>query len=107
MECPLGSRRHRPSATSGETTVFAALHREHARGIYNLALRLLHHRQDAEDVTQEVLLKLFCSSPGAELANTRAWAYRVTFNACYDQLRHAARRRGPGLEGDDELMTGA
>ena len=57
---------HPPNATSAQSTVFAALHREHARGIYNLALRLLRHHQDAEDVTQEVLLKLFLHCPAHE-----------------------------------------
>ena len=95
---------HPPSATSAQSIVFAALHREHARGIYNLALRLLHHREDAEDVTQEVLLKLYLHCPGQETANTRAWAYRVTYNACCDQLRRDSRR-GTALELDDELTA--
>jgi RNA polymerase sigma factor (sigma-70 family) len=97
---------HPPNATSAQSTVFAALHREHARGIYNLALRLLRHHQDAEDVTQEVLLKLFLHCPARETDNTRAWAYRVTYNACCDQLRRDSRR-GPALELDDELTPAA
>ncbi len=94
---------HPPSAASA---VFAALHREHARGIYNLALRLLRHHQDAEDVTQEVLLKLFLHCPAEKTADTRAWAYRVTYNACCDQLRRDSRR-GPALQLDDELTPAA
>jgi RNA polymerase sigma-70 factor, ECF subfamily len=74
---------------------FAALHAEHASGIYSLALRLLGNREDAQDVTQDVLLKAFqrIGRPG-ELKQ-RAWLYRVTVNACYDQLR--ARKRRPSV----------
>lgn len=97
---------HTPSPISAQPTVFAALHRGQARGIYNLALRLLRHHQDAEDVTQEVLLKLFLQGPGQESASTRAWAYRVTYNACCDQLRRD-RRRGTALQLDEELAPAA
>jgi RNA polymerase sigma-70 factor (ECF subfamily) len=74
---------------------FAALHAEHASGIYSLALRLLGNREDAQDVCQDVLLKAFkrLGKPG-EL-NQRAWLYRVTVNASYDLLR--ARRRKPSV----------
>ena len=80
---------------------FAALHREHASGIFNLALRLLGNREDAQDVSQEVLIKAYekLADPG-EL-NQRAWLYRVTVNACYDHLR--ARKRKPAVPWDPEL----
>ena len=80
---------------------FAALHQEHASGVFNLALRLLGNREDAQDVSQEVLLKAYekLADPG-EL-NQRAWLYRVTVNACYDHLR--ARKRKPAVPWDPEL----
>ncbi len=80
---------------------FAELHSEHASGIYNLALRLLGNREDAQDVSQDVLLKAFerLGKPG-EL-NQRAWLYRVTVNACYDHLR--ARKRRPAVPWQPEL----
>ena len=80
---------------SARREAFAALHREHASGVYSLALRLLGNREDAQDVSQDVLLKAYekLAEPG-EL-NQRAWLYRVTVNACYDQLR--ARKRKPAV----------
>jgi len=80
---------------------FAALHKEHASGVFNLALRLLGNREDAQDVSQDVLLKAYekLGDPG-EL-NQRAWLYRVTVNACYDHLR--ARKRKPAVPWDPEL----
>ena len=61
--------------------------------MYNLALRLVGNREEAQDISQDVLLKAFerLGEPG-EL-NRRAWLYRVTVNACYDHLR--SRRRRP------------
>jgi len=80
---------------------FAALHREHASGVFNLALRMLGNREDAQDVSQDVLVKAYekLADPG-EL-NQRAWLYRVTVNACYDQMR--ARKRKPAVPWDPEL----
>ncbi len=80
---------------------FAALHREHASGVFNLALRMLGNREDAQDVSQDVLLKAYekLGDPG-EL-NQRAWLHRVTVNACYDHLR--ARKRKPAVPWDPEL----
>jgi RNA polymerase sigma-70 factor (ECF subfamily) len=82
-----GRRKH-----AAQHAAFADLHREHAVGIYNLAIRLVGDREDARDITQEVLLKAFerLGKPG-EL-NQRAWLYRVTVNACYDHLRAQSRR---------------
>ncbi len=75
---------------------FVDLHRDHATGVFNLALQLVGHREDARDITQEVLLKAFeqLARPGP--FNARAWLYRVTVNACFDHLR--ARRRKPVID---------
>jgi RNA polymerase sigma factor (sigma-70 family) len=95
-----------PSADSVRTDrAFAALHREHALGIYNLALHLLRQRQDAEDVTQEVLLKIFLHGRRGDASATPPWVYRVTYNACCDRLRREGRRRTTTLEFGDELIA--
>lgn len=88
-------RRGQKSEASARREAFAALHEEHASGVYNLALRLLGNREDAQDISQDVLLKAFkrLGKPGA--LNQRAWLYRVTVNACYDHLR--ARKRKPSV----------
>lgn len=80
---------------------FAELHAEHASGVFNLALRLLGNREDAQDVSQDVLLKAYekLADPGD--LKQRAWLYRVTVNACYDRLR--ARKRTPAVPWDPEL----
>ncbi len=71
----------------------ARLHRRYAVGIYNLALRMVHHRQDAEDITHDVLIRAFERLPRDREVRLRPWLYRVTLNRCYDHLRASARRR--------------
>ena len=66
--------------------------RRHQGRVYTFAHYFLGNREEAEDVTQEVLLRLW--RHGLELADeaVRPWLLRVTRNACYDLLR---RRRLP------------
>ena len=43
----------------GTPAAFAGLHERYAAGIYNLALRVVRHAPDAEDITQDVLIRAF------------------------------------------------
>ena len=89
---------------AAQHAAFADLHREHALGVYNLAVRLVGDREDARDISQDVLLKAFerLGKPG-EL-HQRAWLYRVTVNACYDHLR-ALRRRPHAADDRPDLES--
>jgi RNA polymerase sigma-70 factor (ECF subfamily) len=61
--------------------------------LYGYAMYMLHNPQDAEDVTQEALLRLWTHFDEVRLPRARGWALRVTRNLCLDQLR---RRRTAG-----------
>lgn len=92
---------------AGRREAFESLHGDFAAPIYNLALRIVDDPQDAQDVTQEVLIKVFrsppqSSGPGFSLA---AWLYRVTVNASFDHLR--ARKRRPVIAMDAEREPAA
>ncbi|NLE23071.1 MAG: sigma-70 family RNA polymerase sigma factor [Actinobacteria bacterium] len=80
---------------------FAGLHEHYATGIYNLALRVVRHAQDAEDITQDVLIRAFERLPRDREVVLRPWLYRLTLNRCYDYLRGAARRATPAAPGRD------
>ena len=61
--------------------------------VYRLALAQLRNRCDAEDVYQEVFLKLL-RYPGVfeDAEHQKAWLLRVTVNCCKDCLKKASRR---------------
>lgn len=62
--------------------------------------RMLGSRQDAEDVTQESLLRAWRGREAyAGAAGVRTWLYRIATNACLDLLR-TRRRRPVTLETD-------
>ena len=68
------------------------LYARHKNMVYRLALSYLRSRADAEDVTQQVFLRLLeyrgKIAPGKE----RSWLAAVTANLCRDTLRSAVRR---------------
>ncbi|WP_146586242.1 RNA polymerase sigma factor [Puniceibacterium confluentis] len=66
------------------------------------AHRLLADRAEAEDVTQEALLRLWRIAPDWRRgeAKVTTWLYRVTANLCTDRLR---RRRGTDLDSVPEI----
>ncbi len=79
---------------AGRPEAYEALHAAYATSIYNLALRIVDDPHEAQDVTQEVVIKVFKGLPRDDGEFTLpAWLYRVTANAAFDHLR--ARKRRP------------
>ena len=81
---------------------FQHLVREHRDRVFNLAYYSLRHREDAEDVTQEVLIRLWNHRRKLEAPAVMAWLMKVTRNACYDLHRRHGVRRKHFEEGKEE-----
>jgi len=85
---------------------FQVLSQRHCGEIYRYALGLLGNQTDAEDATQEALLRLWNHLPRLVLFNIRAWLFQTTRNYCLDQIRrrsHAASPNSAGPELDEIL----
>lgn len=66
----------------------------HQAWIYNLALRILHHPEDAKDATQEVLIKLLTKLSMFEgHSSLRTWLYRIAINHLLNMKRGHAESR--------------
>jgi len=66
---------------------------EHRDRIFTFAFYTLRHREDAEDVTQDVLIRLWRFRRRLDEGRVGAWLSRVTRNACYDVTRRRKVRR--------------
>lgn len=68
--------------------------------VLGYAGRMLSDRAEAEDVAQEVLLRLWKVAPEwrAGEAQVSTWTYRVVSNLCTDRLRARRRRRAEALD---------
>jgi RNA polymerase sigma-70 factor (ECF subfamily) len=65
----------------------------HQHSVYNICFQVLGHREDAEDASQEVLLKIPGEAAGLPDAESfRRWIHRVSLNAALDARRKRERR---------------
>ncbi len=72
----------------GDLLAFEILINKYSKQVFNILLRILGNRQDAEDVSQEVFVKVYRklhTYKGNSLFYT--WLYRVTINAGKDHLK--------------------
>lgn len=81
-------------AQQGNMTAFAALVDRHKGHVYRTLYQVVGDEQDAQDLAQEVFLKLYRSLSGFRgEAAFATWLHRLTLNTAFDWLR--ARRRRP------------
>ena len=97
-------------AQKGDTNAFENLALQYQKRIYNIALRMLNNPEDAADMTQEVLIKMYralVKFRGDSAFST--WVYRITVNTCRDMLRRNYKHKENLLidfgEGDDKDDT--
>jgi RNA polymerase sigma factor (sigma-70 family) len=77
-----------PRARAGDRKALEDLIERHQAWIYNIALRMLFHPEDAEDATQEILVKVLTRLSSFEgRSSFRTWLYRVAFNHLLNMKR--------------------
>ncbi len=76
-----------------DTSSFELLVQRHSPKVYSVIYRLMGHREEAEDVTQEVFLKVYNNLKKFEQqASFVSWVYRIATNAALDALDKLKRR---------------
>ncbi len=100
-----------PSLAASLTRIMARdfrdLAEEYGGRIFTYARYSLRHREDAEDVTQEVLVRLWKHKDSIEPASMATWVMRVTRNLVIDVARRRQSRTAVFAEGADvEEMAG-
>jgi RNA polymerase sigma factor (sigma-70 family) len=74
--------------------------RQHSARVYRLAYRLTGNSHDAEDLTQEVFVRVFRSLDSYTPGTFEGWLHRITTNLFLDSARRKQRIRFEGL-GED------
>lgn len=99
----------------GDEQAMAELAETYSSKIYQLAFRYLRNKEDAEEITQDVLFKVY-RKVGAFRGDAAlsSWIYRITFNAAMSRLRTARYQRTQDEErqqqaqnADGELIASA
>jgi RNA polymerase sigma-70 factor (ECF subfamily) len=78
--------------------------RTHSARVYRLAYRLTGNPHDAEDLTQEVFVRVFRSLANYTPGTFEGWLHRITTNLFLDQVRRKARIRFDALPDDAERL---
>src|SRR5512144_1883929 len=99
----------RTSDVSGqwETPSWDEIVAQHSARVYRLAYRLTGNPHDAEDLTQEVFVRVFRSLSSYTPGTFEGWLHRITTNLFLDQARRKAKIRFDALAYDaDSLIPG-
>ncbi|MEW6379265.1 MAG: RNA polymerase sigma factor [bacterium] len=69
-------------ASLGDEEAFEMIYRAASEFVYTIAFRITNNRDDAEDVTQEVFIKIYKNLKDFRfLSSFKTWVYRITVNA--------------------------
>jgi RNA polymerase sigma-70 factor (ECF subfamily) len=80
---------------------------QHSARVYRLAYRLTGNPHDAEDLTQEVFVRVFRSLSSYTPGTFEGWLHRITTNVFLDQARRKAKIRFDALADDaDQRLPG-
>jgi RNA polymerase sigma-70 factor (ECF subfamily) len=96
----------RTERETGAALTFERLYELYRGRVFGTAYRMLSNRADAEDVTQDVFVKVFKkleSFRGDSAVST--WIYRIAVNACLDFRRRRKLRQAVSL--DDGMEVGS
>lgn len=106
--------RFRPSTTAineaeaEDAPSWEEVARAHSRFIYTNAYRLTGNHHDAQDLVQEVLLRVRRGLATYRPGNIEAWLSRITTNAFLDRVRHDQRRPSvPVADYHDRVAVGS
>ena len=94
------------AASTWEPPSWDEVVRQHSARVYRLAYRLTGNQHDAEDLTQDVFIRVFRSLDGFTPGTFEGWLHRITTNLFLDRMRRASRIRFEALPEDAERLPG-
>ncbi len=92
---------------AGDRSAFQAIVERHRSMVYRIAYRFAGNHYDAEDIAQDVFIKVYRSLDNFRHdAQLSSWLYRIVMNACIDHRRRhtAAGVRPYGAEAEQRLQ---
>ena len=100
VEEAVGAEPAQPQLSQWELPSWEEIVRAHSARVYRLAYRLTGNQHDAEDLTQEVFVRVFRSLSSYTPGTFEGWLHRITTNLFLDGARRRQRIRFEGL-GED------
>ncbi|MCM8791294.1 MAG: RNA polymerase sigma factor [Candidatus Omnitrophica bacterium] len=80
-------------ASGGDMAAFEEIYRATSGFVYNIALRITNNRDDADEVVQDVFLKVYRSLNGFGFRSSfKTWIYRIAANTAINYCKASERR---------------
>ncbi len=93
-------------AKRGDIKAFEKLVADYQVYCYNIALGMLRSKEDAKDISQEALIKVFNKLAAFdEKANFSTWLYRIVVNSCLDFIKKQQKLRLVDTPYDEAIET--
>ena len=94
-------------AKAGDIAAFEELIEGYQKRIYNLAYRILGNYEDAGDMAQEALIRIFRSIANfKEQSYFSTWVYRITTNVCLDEIKKRKNKKVISLDEEIRMEDG-
>lgn len=91
-------------ARTGDTQAWGDLYREYAPAIFRFCRRAMPTREDAEDATMEIFMKLRDKLVQYDQSRSfTAWLYKIAANHCWDMLRRKKARHEKDTDDIDDV----
>src|SRR5512135_2090626 len=86
-------------AAQGDIKAFEIIYRESAGYVYTLAMRITNNAHDAEEVTQDVFLKVYHSLGRFQFRSTfKTWLYRIAVNTALNLYKKSSKDMGSRVD---------
>lgn len=93
--------------TQGDKEAFAELYKAASGFIYNVAFRIAGNREDAQEVTQEVFLRIYKYLKSFRFQSSfKTWVYRITVNAAFTVRKKARAELNRQVEYKENILIG-
>ncbi len=95
-------------AASGDMAAFEDIYHKTSGLVYNVALRIVVNKQDAEEVTQDVFLKVSRNLKSFQFRSSlTTWIYRITVNTALNFIRSRSKVARSSVSYEDAVGSGA
>lgn len=93
-------------AVQGDMEAFERIYKACSGLVYSIALRITNNRQDAQEVTQDVFIKLYHNIRYFEFRSSfKTWVYRIALNTALNAYKSIARDRNRRQDYDSVIDT--
>ncbi|MFH2138998.1 MAG: RNA polymerase sigma factor [Candidatus Omnitrophota bacterium] len=91
-------------ACAGDIDSFETIFNAYKNFVFNVSLKILGQREDAQEVTQEVFMKVYHSLKFFRFQSSfKTWIYRITMNMAINRAKKESKTRDRTIEYDDTL----